>query len=295
MNSGCRPYSKRSWRLALVVLSTVGLLLGGCSMWISSATSDLAANLAQAVVDNDDPDMVKAGAPAHLLLLDGLLQADPHNTDLLGTAARMYAAYAAAFGDAPQRARKMTAKALDYGLRAVCSRQPDACDLAQVKFEEFSERISRTGSEDVPVLFALGVAWAGWIDARRDDWDAIADIARAEALMQRVVALDESYREGEAHLYLGAFATLFAPALGGKPEVGRRHFERALGLCQERNLMVKVIFARQYARLMLDRHLHDRLLQEVLAADPYAPGYTLTNTLAQQQARQLLDSADNYF
>ena len=39
----------------------------------------------------------------------------------------------------------------------------------------------------------------------------------------------------------------------------------------------------------------DRLLQEVLAADPRAPGLTLGNTLAQEQARQLLDGADDYF
>ena len=59
--------------------------------------------------------------------------------------------------------------------------------------------------------------------------------------------------------------------------------------------MVKVTFARQYARLMCDRKLHDRLLHEVLKANPNFPGYTLINTLARQEAQELLDSADNYF
>ena len=41
--------------------------------------------------------------------------------------------------------------------------------------------------------------------------------------------------------------------------------------------------------------LHDRLLEEVVAADPEEPGLTLSNTLAQDEARVLLADADTYF
>ncbi|MCB1685382.1 MAG: hypothetical protein KDI31_12875, partial [Pseudomonadales bacterium] len=54
-------------------------------------------------------------------------------------------------------------------------------------------------------------------------------------------------------------------------------------------------FADQYARLVFDRALHDELLNEVVAADPAGPGLTLINTVAQRRAKQLLDSADDYF
>ena len=59
--------------------------------------------------------------------------------------------------------------------------------------------------------------------------------------------------------------------------------------------MVKVIFAKMYARMMFDRKLHDKLLEEVLSADPYIPGYTLVNTRAQIEAQELLESAEEYF
>ena len=59
--------------------------------------------------------------------------------------------------------------------------------------------------------------------------------------------------------------------------------------------MVKVLFARSYARLVFDRPLHDRLLTEVIDADPEAPGLTLSNTIARSQARNLLADADEYF
>nr|MDJ0801395.1 TRAP transporter TatT component family protein [Desulfobacterales bacterium] len=47
--------------------------------------------------------------------------------------------------------------------------------------------------------------------------------------------------------------------------------------------------------MVYDRPLHDRLLNEVLAADPAVPGMVLQNTMAQDQARALLASADDYF
>jgi hypothetical protein len=89
--------------------------------------------------------------------------------------------------------------------------------------------------------------------------------------------------------------SLIPPALGGKPDQGRRDFERAIDLAEGKDLMTKVLFAQEYARMVFDRELHDRLLREVLEADAEVPGFTLTNTLAQEQARRLLDESEEYF
>ena len=59
--------------------------------------------------------------------------------------------------------------------------------------------------------------------------------------------------------------------------------------------MAKVVFAEQYAKLVFDKEMHDRLLNEVLAADPVSEGRTLTNTVAQTRARELLAESDDYF
>ena len=114
-------------------------------------------------------------------------------------------------------------------------------------------------------------------------------------LFERVVELDETLEHGGAHLYLGALDTMLPPALGGRPEDGRAHFRRTLEISDQRHLTAKVMLAESYARMMFDRELHDRLLEEVLAADPEAPGLTLANVLAQRDARMLLASADDYF
>ena len=271
------------------------LLLSGCSLFISSAARDMTDNLTWAILNNNDLATVEAGGPAYLLMVDSLLQADPHNASLLRAAATIYTAYTDVFVKDAVRAAKLTDKALGYALRAVCADRPDACSLRQKNFQDFEKVIAQTKGKDVPALFALGSAWAAWIQVRRQDWSAVAEIARVEAVMGRVVELDEPFQDGAAHLYLGVLSSLIPPALGGKPEAGQAHFERALEISKHKNLMVMVMYARHYARLVFDRELHDRLLNEVLAADPEVPGYALANTLAQQQARELLKSAENYF
>ncbi len=89
--------------------------------------------------------------------------------------------------------------------------------------------------------------------------------------------------------------TIRPPALGGNFETGLAHFKRALLLSEEKDLSIKVDYAKYYARTLYDRELHDRLLNEVLSADPVQRGLTLFNTLAQEDAKTLLNSADDYF
>jgi hypothetical protein len=46
---------------------------------------------------------------------------------------------------------------------------------------------------------------------------------------------------------------------------------------------------------MFDRELHNRLLNEVLLAEPVVEGMTLTNLIAQERAKDLLASSKDYF
>ena len=97
------------------------------------------------------------------------------------------------------------------------------------------------------------------------------------------------------HAYLGILDSLRPPALGGKPDAAKAHFERALELSQGKDLSIKVEYARRYARMVFDQELHDRLLEEVLASPVEADGFTLFNVLAKREAEQLLASSKEYF
>ena len=267
----------------------------GCASMVSTATARMAQNLSAAVLDQDDLETVRQGAPAYLLLVDSLIADDPQASSLLQAGARLYVAYAAAFVTDPDRARRLTRRAVEYANRALCVELPPACAPGARTVDGFGAALAGANAAQVPSLYTWGIARAGWIQANSNDWNAIAELPKVQAVLQRVVALDESYERGAPHVYLGVLATLRPAALGGRPEEGRRHFERAVELSNGRNLMGQVQFARHYARLVFDRPLHDRLLNEVLAADAVQPGLTLSNTLAQEEARKLLADADAYF
>ncbi len=271
------------------------LCLSGCSMIVKSATSDMMGHLSKTILNNDDLTLVENGAPAYLLMIDGMIGKDPENSEMLATAAQLYTAYSDVFVKDPVRSKKMAGKALDYASKALCIEIKEACGLKSKSFDALKPILSKMNKKDVPVLFALGNAWASWIMANKEDFNAVADISHIELIMQRVVELDEPYKDGAAHLYLGSLSTFLPPAVGGKPEQGKAHFEKAVLLSQGKNLMVKVLYAKLYARITFDRALHDQLLNEVIAADPRIPGYTLVNTWARKQAQELIASADEYF
>jgi hypothetical protein len=270
-------------------------VLTGCSSMMSSATARLSEGLTSAVLDQNDPETVRQGAPAYLLMIDGLIASDPDNVDLLTTGAGLYSSYAASFVDDHDRASRLAERGRDYGWRGLCGVDPTTCESWQRPFDEFQTVIDGIGARHVPELFAAGAAWATWVQVNRADWVAVADKARVEAMMLRVTELDPGYRDGAAFTYLGVLNSIIPAALGGRPEQGRRDFERAIELSQGRDLMTKVLLAREYARLVFDRELHDRLLKEVVEADPGVPGLVLTNTLAQEQARDLLAESEDYF
>ncbi|MEC9285966.1 MAG: TRAP transporter TatT component family protein [Pseudomonadota bacterium] len=271
------------------------LVASGCASIVSSVTDKLAEDLSRAILNNDDLATVREGVPAFLIVLDALLTSNPDNPDLLTAAARLNASYATGFVADQARQSRLTDKAMALSYRAACSDIDWLCNAREMPFQELESQLIRLQQKDVPTIYAYASSWAGWIQSHSDDWAAIAELARVKALMEKVVELDAGYDDGAAVMYLGVFETLLPPAMGGRPEVGRGHFERAIEISDGRYLMAKVLFAEKYARLVFDRQLHDTLLTEVLIADPYGEALTLINLVAQDQAAALLKSADEYF
>ena len=266
------------------------LSLAGCA---SVTTQRLADNLASAMLNQDDPDTVRAGAPAYLLLLDSLIEDSPDDTDMLIAGANLYGAYASGLIEDPIRVKRLSSRALDYARKALCSEQVRLCSLEHVPFEEYALAVKELDPDQIKLIYTFASSWVGWIKAHSDDWNAIADLPKAELLLQWIVGIDPAHAKGRAQLYLGIMHSQLPPNLGGKPENGRIHFEQAIAHSGGRDLIIKVEYARSYARLVFNQALHDRLLKEVLEADPLAPDLTLSNTIAQRRAKDML--TDDYF
>lgn len=281
--------------LALVAGLYCAGALSGCSSIASSAAGDLAGNLSTAILNQDDPELVRESLPAYLLLLDSLASSPDATPAVLGAAARLYAAYAVVFVAAPERAATLASRARVYGARATCAATEATCDIETVPFADLGARLGNVTPEQSGALFSFVVGSLAYVRTHSDDWEALAGLPRIEAVLTRLLVIGEPSEAGTVNAYLGILNTLRPPALGGLPEQGRLYFEKAIELTGGRDLSVLVEFARSYARIVYDRELHDSLLNQVLAADPRQDGYTLLNTLAQKQATELLGSANDYF
>ncbi len=275
---------------ALLMLAL--LTLSGCT---SMVTNNLGNNLSEAIMNQDDLQTVEAGAPAYLILIDSLIAGNPDDRQMLLAGSRLYSAYASVFVEDQERSQRMAKRALDYSQRALCARQATVCAQLDGPYQKYLPALQQVGKRDVELIYTHALAWALWTQSHSNDWNAIANLPKIEAMFERVTQLEPHYREGEPWLYLGIIRTLLPPAMGGRPEEGRKAFEQAIALSEGENLMAKVEYARRYARMTFDQPLHDRLLQEVLDAPLESPGRTLTNRLAKQEAQKLLDAAANYF
>lgn len=270
----------------------LGIFLSGC------ATRQLPSNLSSAILNSDDLQTVEDGLPSYLLMIDALVETYPNSEQMQLTAASLNSAYAGVFipPEEAERRRAMSSKALDYAFSAFCTYDDDACSLQDVKPDQIETALAQWDHpDDLPYLYTLGTAWASYIQNNSDDWLAVAQLGQAQAVLERTVAIEPGYERGTALLYLGVMNSILPPSLGGKPDVAQAYYEQALEAADGQNLIIQVYYASQFARLVFDRELHDRLLQDALSRDPYVEGLTLQNRYAQQQAERLLASADDYF
>lgn len=265
------------------------LLLSGCGL------SRLQDGLSQAIMNQPDPETVREAMPTFLIAADAMIEADPKNVDRLSTGADLYSSFAGLFRHEPERAKLLAERARSYGEQAFCLTAGINGELAKMDFQKFSELLEDFDADEVSVLLSYATGWLAWANANRDNWSVAAELPKIEAVLERIVILQEGFRYGTAHVYLGILKTLRPPSLGGKPEEARAHFERALELSDGHNLSARTDFAEYYARLIYDRELHDRLLSEVLQLPVDTPGLTLMNSLAKRRARVLLESAEDYF
>jgi len=287
---------KKSTNILCAILVPALLSLGACSQIIEKPLMSFSENLANAVLSQSDPQLVRDGAPSFILLTEGFIRQQPDSVAMRNTAAQMYSLYTAAFVNDPERSKRLSASANKHGAQAFClSFKLADCNLNKIDFSKFEQYIKRARLKDIDALASLSTSWLVWIRSNAEDWSALAQLPKIELVLKRMVELEENYADGSAKLYLGILNGLRPPALGGKPELAKQYFEDAIAISNGKNLSAKVEYAKSYARTLYERELHDRLLQEVLGSDPQADGFTMSNMLAQEEAQQLLDSADDYF
>jgi len=229
-----------------------------------------------------------------------MLVSNPDDTSLLLAATKAYNGFGAALQEcdaSESRIDAATAKSHQYGIRLLSHYLPlntSGLYTASAGEEGFDIELADLDNSDMEEVFWGTFGWLAWVQSQNGSPASIADMAVIEKIMTRLLALDESYQGGSIHLFFGAYHALKPAMFGGKPELSREHFEKALLLSKRQFLITQTSYAETYARSTFNQELHDSLLKEVLAFNiDDAPKFALTNQIAKKRAQKLLE--ENYF
>ncbi|MCG6937711.1 MAG: TRAP transporter TatT component family protein [Gammaproteobacteria bacterium] len=250
----------------------------------------------EALNHETDLELAEESIPANLNMLMGMINIDPENTQLHTFAAQAYYGLAYGFNEdyRPERASVFYLRGRQHGLQAL--EISGASNLLDSTIADFDKQVSEMGKDDVAAMFWAASCWAKWIDLHRNDPEAIAQLARATALMQRVIELEDTFYYGGAHMYFGVYYGSRAPLLGGNFEKSRQHFDRARKITGSRLLIPDLLQAQYLARQQQDRQdFHNRLTKIVNAPDDLMPELGLQNEIAKRKARLLLTKESEWF
>jgi tetratricopeptide (TPR) repeat protein len=292
--------NRSKWNLIFILLALI--LLTGCAQWRARKMVDgmrpLMDGMKIAVNQNADYKLVKEAMPTSLVQLDGFIEVSPDNNDLLLRASEANAGYAFLFvmdTDKP-RAAKLFKKARDYALR-VLKKNEAFREAFDKQIDEFTKSLDTFEKEDVPALFFAANGWLSYIGLTHSkDATVLADLPKVEALMDKVVELDDTFNYGGIHLMLGAYNASKPVMFGGKPEEAKYHFEQAMEITDSKYLPCHYLYAKYYAVQIQDRELFVKLLNEVInAPDDLFPEKNFANEATRMKAKVLLEKVDELF
>jgi hypothetical protein len=255
---------------------------------------------------DDDPELVRDAVPFALKTMESLADQLPDDLELRLGLARAFTQYGFAFVQQPAelgppdqaaehlaRARKLYLRARVYGLEGL--------KLAHGVTEEElrkspAKAVARFQKEDVPLLYWTFVPWAAAIAANKRDLELVGDVPVVAAMLDRALALDESFDQGALH----EFAITFDPARpeGTSPQAQKAHFDRAQKLAQGEKISALVTYAQAVSGPAQKKAEYESLLKEAASYDvdqPKARKNRLANVLAQRRAVYLLKHEDDVF
>jgi predicted anti-sigma-YlaC factor YlaD len=262
-------------------------------------------------VYESDPDIELVGAalPFGLKLTESLLVESPEHDGLLLTACRGFTMYSYAYVafDAERlsdedldraralrvRARRLYLRAAQYGFRALERTYPGFERALTADPHAAVEQIEpKSRRRAVPLLYWTAAAVGLAASVAVDDAALLARLPEAEAMLDRALALDESWNDGTLH----EFKLIIAAGRRGRTDraVLDAHFARALTLSQGASAGLFVAFAEAVSLPAQNKPEFRAMLERALAIDPdRQPDARLATLIAQRKARWLLGRVDD--
>ncbi len=298
-------------QLKMVFLSLVLLQTACVTKIASKASGDIFYDATPSIDAEDDLELAEQSSLGFLKMLEGLQKADPKNKKLLYLLTRSYSGYAYGFTENKildsigndvqlttqvERAKRFYGRAKNYGLQLLSHNGSFKKGLTQ-GLDNYKKALKSFGKSDVPNLFWAAHAWANFLNFSKDSPEAVIELPKIQALIERIVELDPNYYYGAPQVLLAGFLGSRPKMLGGDPERARELFEKALASSDNKFLMAKVAYAQFYAVQTQNVELFKKLLSEVREADvtTLLPEQILINKIAQIRARLLSARMEDFF
>jgi hypothetical protein len=281
------------------LLTALVWLANGCStgQMVVRGTETIMDSGIVAMNQETDLELAQGAMPANLKLLEGMIIEDPGNTRLHLYAAEGFYGYTFGFVEMQDsnRARNLYRRCYEHA-RVALQQSGVTLDPETSTPAELEAAVGKVGKKAVPAMFWTASCLANWVNLNRDSPAGIAELTSAATLMQRVIALDDTFYHGGPHLFFGVYYGGRSPLFGGNFRLSEEHFRRAAEINDDKLLVVDVLQAEYLDRQRLDREaFHTHLTRVIEAPDNLAPDMALMNAVAKQQAAQLLESEEDWF
>jgi predicted anti-sigma-YlaC factor YlaD len=292
-----------------LILACVLVTSSGCLKQIAlGSVADSFSASGNGFGRDDDPELIRDSLPVLIKLMEQIHEALPKHERLAVALTRAATSYGAAFivEDADRleerdvqaaravraRARRMFLRGRGFGLDALELAVPGLKEALLGNDREARARlIAKVEKGDVPALYWTAAAWGLAISNAKDDLGLVGQLPQVGQLMERALALDESYDEGSLH----EFFITYDSAQNNKKSA-QQHFERAIELAHGKRLAAYVTYAEAVCVDGQNKKEFVRVLEKVLAFDVDSDlDHRLVNILAQRRARWLMSRISDLF
>ena len=269
-------------------------------LFSSISCTSLMKGLTDSLYEQKDIVLVEEGAPAFLLLVEGLIKGNPQDKNMLQTGIQMFSSYGGAFVKDSERKKIFQDKtkywALEllktYPLYVMFDKEKDR-EKKDKLFQSFLKSLTKS---DVPTVFWACNAWIMWIIGNLDSTDAFLELPLAKGIIDRIYVLDGDYYYGAPHLFYGVFYGAFPKDFGGNLEIAKKEFDIALKLSGDKLLITKLFYANFYLKPKNDKAGFEQIINEILETDiDKYPETRLLNMVSKREALDLKNRIDELF
>jgi predicted anti-sigma-YlaC factor YlaD len=292
----------------LVLLSAI--LLSSCSVkrYAINQLGNALAGTGTTFSSDEDPELIRSAVPFSLKMIESLLAESPRHEGLLLAAARGFTEYAYAFvqEDADEledtdkvastamraRAAKLYLRARNYGLRGLEVKHPGFADRLKANPKEAVKELKKS---EIPMMYWTALSWGAALSASHDLM-MFPEIPRFEALIDRVIELDEAYDEGTVHTFLITYEMARLSTKGDRAARAKEHFDRAMALGGGHQAGPLVAYAENVLVAQKNKTEFQSMLRQALRIDiNKSPENRELNLAEQRRARWLLSRTDKLF